>query len=77
MLICLFVQDGTIMNKAFRNLVLSVKLQSVVLANGEEKYLGYVVGLSEKVLPKSLDEKTDERTSTDESEYVMGFNGSR
>ena len=52
-------QDGTITNKQFRNLVLSVKEQAIIFVNGEEKIEGYGVGLAVKEIQRFLQEKKE------------------
>ncbi|XP_065070876.1 doublecortin domain-containing protein 1-like [Rhopilema esculentum] len=50
----IFTQDGTIMNKQFMNLVLSVKDQAIAFLNGETRVEGFAVGFAMREIPSML-----------------------
>ncbi len=56
------------MNKAFRNIVLCLKQQSIFVVNGEEKLAGYSVGLTDRQMPISFDEKRSTEPNQEQAE---------
>ncbi len=65
------------MNKAFRNLVLSIKQQNIAIVDGEKKIEGHAVCLAERIIPVLLDEKEKGNQEKDKSEISFGKDESR